>query len=235
MKEILGIIGILVLLVEIYARLRKFWIQRLLDQKRNAKKPRKPLEMRPKSEADCRFCMAEKGKKGAAKCGTPPPWSERKGRGGRRKQTSTARNFCPNPECEYYRIDDEKVHALVWDGKHGKHETIRDLKCQACGKKFTSRKNTILYRLKTDPEKIGKILHLLAVGVDGSVLEEVFGVREITIRSWLCRSGMQGRKLHERMMVELELVHVQLDELWGNVKQSGQEVWLWAASDARRL
>ena len=111
-----------------------------------------------------RFCVAEKGKKGAANRGTPPPWSERKGRGGRRKQTSTARNFCPNPECEYYRIDDEKIHALVWDGKHGKHETIRDLKCQACGKKFTSRKNTILYRLKTDPEKIGKILHLLAGG-----------------------------------------------------------------------
>lgn len=121
----------------------------------------------------------------------------------------------------------------MWDGKHGKHETIRDMKCQACGKKFTSRKSTILYRLKTDSEKIAKILNLLAVGVDGSVLEEVFGVREITIRSWLCRSGMQGRKLHERVMVKLELVHVQLYELWGNVKQSGQEMWLWSASDAR--
>ena len=76
-------------------------------------------------------------------------------------------------------------------------------------------------------------MNLLAVGVDGSVLEEVFGVREITIRSWLCRSGMQGRKLHERMMVELDLIHIQLDELWGNVKKSGQELWLWAASDAR--
>jgi hypothetical protein len=36
MDEILGIIGILVLLVEIYARLRKYWIERLLDQKRYA-------------------------------------------------------------------------------------------------------------------------------------------------------------------------------------------------------
>ncbi len=55
-------------------------------------------------------------------------------------------------------------------------------------------------------------------------LEEVFGVREITIRTWLCRSGMLqqlrswGKKLHERFMAELELVHVQLDELWANVK-----------------
>ena len=233
MKEILGIIGILVLLVEIYARLRKYWIQRLLDQKRNAKKPRKPVVMRPKSEADCPFCVEERGKKGIERSEVLPPWSERKGRGGRRKMASTWGYFCSNKACEYYLVTDEKIHALVWDGSHGKNEEIRDLKCQSCGKKFTSRKNTILYRLKTDSEKIAKIMNLLAVGVDGSVLEEVFGVREITIRSWLCRSGMQGRKLHERMMVELDLIHIQLDELWGNVKKSGQELWLWAASDAR--
>ena len=64
MKEILEIIGILVLLVEIYALLRKYWIQRLLDQKRNAKNLRKPVVMRPKSEADCPFCVEERGKKG---------------------------------------------------------------------------------------------------------------------------------------------------------------------------
>ena len=73
----------------------------------------------------------------------------------------------------------------------------------------------------------------LVLGVDASALEEVFGVREITIRAWLSRSGEQGRKLHDRMLVELELVHVQLDELWGNVKKSGQEVWVWTASEAR--
>ena len=39
------------------------------------------------------------------------------------------------------------------------------------------------------------------------------GVWEVTIRTWLCRSGMQGRKLHERLMAELVLIHVQLDEL----------------------
>ncbi|MDR3577972.1 MAG: hypothetical protein P4L50_29255 [Anaerolineaceae bacterium] len=70
-----------------------------------------------------------------------------------------------------------------------------------------------MYRLKTPTEMVERILWLLGPGVDASALEEVFGVCEITIRSWLCRSGMQGRKLHEQFMVELELVHVQLDEL----------------------
>jgi transposase-like protein len=59
---------------------------------------------------------------------------------------------------------------------------------------------------------------LLALGVDASALEEVFSISETTIRTWLCRSGMQGRELHDWEMVGLELIHVQLDELWGNVK-----------------
>jgi IS1 family transposase len=61
----------------------------------------------------------------------------------------------------------------------------------------------------------------------------VFGVREITIRTWLCRSGMQGKKLHEVFLAELKLVHVQLDELWANVKAGGPDVWVWVASEAR--
>jgi len=72
---------------------------------------------------------------------------------------------------------------------------------------------------------------LLALGVDASALEEVFGIREITIRTWLCRSGMQGKKLHERFMLELVLIHVQLDELWANVKHSTQDMWVWTACD----
>jgi IS1 family transposase len=77
-----------------------------------------------------------------------------------------------------------------------------------------------------------EILWLLALGVDASALEEVFSVREITIRTWLFRSGMQGKKLHERFMLELELIHVQLDELWANMKRSNQNMWVWVVSDA---
>lgn len=34
-------------------------------------------------------------------------------------------------------------------------------------------------------------------------------------------------------MAELEMVHVQLDELWANVKDRGQDIWLWIASDPK--
>jgi hypothetical protein len=48
------------------------------------------------------------------------------------------------------------------------------------------------------------------------------GVQESTLRTWLIRSGAQGRKLHEHFFRNLSLGHIQLDELWANIKEKGQ-------------
>jgi hypothetical protein len=184
------------------------------------------------------LCQEDKRKQKTLEGEVAIPWRLKKGKGGPKKKVSTSGYFCPNVSCENYAITDERTHALVGYGTHGTHEEIRDFKCQACGKKFTARRNTILYRLKSHSALIEKILWLLALGVDASALEEVFGVREVTIRTWLCRSGMQGRKLHERFLAELKLVHMQLDEAFGKakgkakVKNGGQDMWLWVAHDA---
>jgi hypothetical protein len=154
-------------------------------------------------------------------------WVEKKSKRGRKKTIYTRHQFCSNPDCDYYLITDEKIHALVGDGKHGKYEDIQGLICQAGRKKFTIRKHTLLYRLKTN----SKIVRL-AMGVDVSALEEVLAICESTLRTWLVRSGVQGRKLYERYFTGLELVHVQLDELWANVKQAEQVVWIWVVCDA---
>jgi transposase-like protein len=204
-----------------------------LVQKKKAKWPRKPAVLRPKSERDCRFCQEDKRTRKLPEREAPIAWYLKKGKGGPKKKIATAGYFCPNENCEYYGISDEQTHALVGYGRHGVHEEIRDFKCQACGKKFTARRNTVLYRLKSHSGLVEKILWLMALGVDASALEEVFGVREVTIRTWLCRSGMQGQKLHERFVAELELIHVQLDELWANVKDGSQDLWLWVAHDAK--
>lgn len=232
-ENIVIVLAIIIVLTELYRYLRTFWLRKWLERKKKAKRLRKPMVLKPKTERDCRFCQEKQGKRRTIKREPPEPWRMRKGRGGRKKLFSTEGYFCSNPCCDYYHVTDERIHALVANGKHGTQEVIQDLKCQACGKKFTVRRDTILYRLKTHSGLVEKIVWLLALGVDASALEEVFGVREITIRTWLCRSGMQGKKLHERFLVELELVHVQLDELWANVKEKGQAMWLWIASDAK--
>ena len=43
-------------------------------------------------------------------------------------------------------------------------------------------------------------------------------------------AGCRAR-LHERLMLELDLIHVQLDELWANVKHLGQDMWVWVACE----
>jgi hypothetical protein len=132
------------------------------------KRTRRPAVLRPKSERDCRFCCEGKGKPPTEKRELPVSWQLRKGRGGRNKIVKTERYFCPNQSIAYYGITEEDLHALVGFGKHGRHESIQDFKCQACGKKFTARRNTILYRLKSHSGLIEKILRLLALGVCAS-------------------------------------------------------------------
>jgi len=84
--------------------------------------------------------------------------------------------------------------------------------------------------LKTHSGWSRKILWIIALGVDPSSLEEVFVARN-PIRTWLCRGGMQGKNCTNALMLELDLIHVQLDELWANVKHSTQDMWVWVASD----
>jgi len=58
-------------------------------------------------------------------------------------------------------------------------------------------------------------------------------MQESTLRTWLTRSGTQSRKLHQRFFKDLTLGHIQLDELWADVKQRQQEVWVWTVCEAK--
>jgi transposase-like protein len=96
-------------------------------------------------------------------------------------------------------------------GSHGKHEKVQDLMCQACGKKFTVRRDTVLYCLKTHSEKVVQALALMAEGVDFSMLERVMEIGEGTLRTWLTRAGMHAERLHGVFFQELIFCHIQQD------------------------
>lgn len=232
MNQLFELLGFLIVLIQLYRWLYRMWLQRWMNRKKSVKLPRKPRVLKPKTEHDCPVCQQHKSKATPPAQLLPIAWSTRKGRGGPRKKISTQGFACPNPLCEDHGIRDEAIHALVGDGTHGKHAAIQDLKCQACGKKFTVRRNTLMYRLKHSPDTVARDLWLLALGVDISALEEVFKVCELTIRTWLARSGVQSMKIHERFMVQLDLLHLQLDELWASVKFGGHDLWVWVVSDA---
>ncbi len=200
-------------------------------QEAAVKRPRLP---RPKTGADCPLCQVQSGTDIDEGPGVvvPRPWREGRRPQGRKKVSRTRGFACDNQACVYYGITDPAIHALVADGHHGKHERIQDLKCQVCGHKFTVRRHTVLYRLKTHSARVAEALTFLAEGVDVSVLEQVWQMGEGTLRTWLTRAAQQAEKLHAHFFRGLRCDHIQLDELWAHVRQEGQEVWVWVAVEA---
>ena len=75
------------------------------------------------------------------------------------------------------------------------------------------------------------VLSALAEGLDASAAERVFGYRQATITIWLSRAGEHAQSLHERSFRNLQIPHLQLDELRTRLRSATQVLWLWLAID----
>ena len=196
---------------------------------------RTPLHrlLKPRSPHDCPACRLSCAHSSVVEPVPPPvrPWREVKSRRGAPKRVNTEGFACPNRECPYSGITDAHIHALVGDGTHGHAERIQTFRCQACHTTFTARRDTPLYRLKTPSRQIAMVLSALAEGLDPSAAERVFGYRQATITTWLTRAGEHAQTLHERCFSNLQLPHLQLDELRTRLRSYQQVLWLWLAID----
>ncbi len=163
----------------------------------------------------------------------PPlrPWRECKSRRGAPKRIATDGFACLNAACLYYRITDAQVHALVGDGTHGQRERVQTFRCQACGRTFTARRDTPLYRLKTASQQVALVLTALAEGLSIAAASRVFGHTEETITRWVARAGEHSENLHHRWLQQLQLPHLQLDELRTHLRDRTRVRWLWLVVD----
>ncbi len=107
----------------------------------------------------------------------------------------------------------------------------RRFRCQACHRTFTARRHTPLYHLKTPSHQVAVVLSARAFGLDASAAERVFGYRQITITTWQSRAGEYAEILHERCFYNLQIPHLQLDELRTRLRSATQVLWLWLAID----
>ncbi len=102
--------------------------------------------LKPRTPEECPACR-QHALQPLARLQPPPlvrPWCEVKSRRGAPKRISTEGLACPIRTCAYYRITDAQVHALVGDGRHGKHQRIQTFRCQAGGVTCTARRDTPL-------------------------------------------------------------------------------------------
>jgi len=186
--------------------------------------------LKPRTPLDCPICRLCSSRVRPASAPVRP-WGEVKSRRGAPKRIPTEGFACPNQQCPYFAIIDAHVQALVGDGKHGHAERIQTFRCQSCRTTFTSRHNTPFYRLKTPSQQVAVVLSALAEGLDPSAAERVFGFRQTTITTWLCRAGEHAHTLHERFFCHLHLPHLQLDELRTRLRRARQVLWPWLAID----
>ena len=187
--------------------------------------------LKPRSPDDCPACRRQAIRSTPAPPPTIRPWRELKNRRGAPKRIPTDGFACPNHACLYHGINDAQVHALVGDGTHGKAERIQTFRCQACGTTFTSRRDTPLYRLKTQSTRVAEVLCALAEGLSVAAAVRVFGHSEGTITTWLTRAGEHSATLHDRWLRHLQFAHLQLDELRTRLRDRARVLWLWVVMD----
>jgi IS1 family transposase len=210
--------------------IRREW-QRLRLKAGEWRRTRRAL--RPRGADSCERCCAEGERKTCQGKGKVVAWEHYKQQTGRHKAYNSDGEFCPNAACRYYEVSDGPIHAIVHDGWRGKRKDIPYWRCQACGKRFSGRRNTPLYSLKTPETRVAEVLSALAEGVDVAASSRIFRHREKTITGWLERAARHGERLHQAYLRDIVAEHLQLDELVTKVRSHAERVFIWTAVEAR--
>lgn len=195
-------------------------------------KRKTPRPLRPRTPHDCPICGRPHPTPLVGNIRKPGivPWRERKSQRGRPKTICTAGFACPNPDCDYHGNTDSTFHALVGDGKRGA-DSIQALRCQACGQRFSSRRGTALYRLRTPAAHVALVLLAVHLGLTIADAQLLFGHSKVTIRLWLSRAGRHAEQVHAHFFRNLHLGHLQLDELFTTLRDKAHNLWVWVAFD----
>ncbi len=128
------------------------------------------------------------------------------------------RQFCPNPACP--------AHGQVGRGNISVHsQKRRRYRCARCRRTFAATAGTPFFRLRTGVELVTLVLTLLCHGCPLQAIVVAFGFDERTVAAWQARAGAHCQAVHAHLVQqgELDLGHVQADELW--VKVVGGRVW----------
>jgi transposase-like protein len=127
--------------------------------------------------------------------------------------------FCHNPGCP--------ARGQVGQGNIGVHShTEQRYVCHTCRRTFAATTGTAFYRLRSAADQMTLVLTLLSHGCPPQAIVAAFGLDERTVAAWLARAGTHCQAVHAHLVQQgqLDLQHVQADELW--VKLVGQRVWM---------
>jgi hypothetical protein len=121
--------------------------------------------------------------------------------------------YCDNTSCAKYGLVDSgniKAHSFV----------TGQCFCNSCkSKPFSVRKGTMFYGLRTNMDKIIKVLTLLSSGMGQNAVCRIEDVTGDSVRSWIVLASNQVTAFTTYMQKNMQLEQVQIDEFWSFIRK----------------
>jgi hypothetical protein len=127
---------------------------------------------------------------------------------------------CPNPDCSAYA--QTGLGNLRPHGWSSKARGIRCLRCTTCGKNFSERAGTPLYRVRLPDQKALDIASHLVEGNGMRPTSRLCGVTLNTVLRFARNAGGHCQLFHDQMVQHVETERVQGDEAWSFVGKKRQ-------------
>jgi transposase-like protein len=122
---------------------------------------------------------------------------------------------CPNPTCAAYgQRGGSNLYPHGWSSKT---RPIRCLRCSLCGKNFSERSGTPLFRTHLPTEKILQLAHPVVEGKGMRPTSRLCGVGLNTVLRVAHRAGNHAQLFHDQLVRHREVEPVQADEAWSFV------------------
>ena len=138
------------------------------------------------------------------------------------EQMNASETFCPNAGCI--------ARGKIGQGNIVIHGRKRPrYKCKTCGRTFSAKEGTMFAGLRKPTSLIVIVVTLLAYGCPLQAIVHAFELDERTVANWRDRAGSHCEKVHKDKIEQgkLDMIHVQVDEIW--VKARGSIAWMGLA------
>lgn len=110
--------------------------------------------------------------------------------------------------------------------RFGKHRNgLQRFRCNQCRKTFTEDHQRPLDDMRLPMERAVSILQLLLEGMSVRSVERVTGVHRDTILRLLVLAGQRCQNLMDRMIRNVDVRDVEVDEIWGYVQKKEGHKW----------
>jgi hypothetical protein len=129
---------------------------------------------------------------------------------------------CPNSTCSLF--DQRGQGNLRPHGWSSKARNIRCLRCTACGKNFSERFGTPLYRTQLPEEKLIDIAAHIVEGDGMRSTSRLCHVPLNTVLRYAHKAGDHAQAFHDQMVQHVQVHQVQADEAWSYVGKKRQKL-----------